>query len=143
MDKGLSATVTRRLGRTMRNYAAGPKSARPTEGMATFVRRDQDGTCGVRVPGADIDTPVNGGILASAEPGQTVSYRIEGTRLTVTGNASDPAIGTNVVSKAIRESSDSLSSLFRTGIKKVFADVSEDIISIIVTIIREESICVT
>lgn len=131
MDKGLSATVTRRLGRTMRNYASGSKSAQPTEGMATFVRRDQDGTCWVRLPGADIDTPVNGSVLVSAESGQTVSYRIDGTRLTVTGNASDPAIGTNGVSKAISESSNSLSRLFKTGINKVFADVSKDIISII------------
>ena len=129
MEKKLSAVASRRLVRAVRGHVG--RSHAESEGTATFVRRDSDGTCWVRMPGASHDTPANGGILASAEPGQKVSYRIEGTRLTVTGNASDPAVGSDSMTKAIKESSGSLSELFGEELAKLLRGISADIISII------------
>lgn len=76
--------------------------SQPKSGTATFVRRDSDGTCWVRLPGADSDTPVNGGMLAEAQPGQAVSYRIESGRLSVIGNASAPSVGAVHVQQAVQ-----------------------------------------
>ena len=80
--------------------AVSPPSGKSTQ-TATFVRRDTDGTCWVRLPGNDFDTPVNGQALADAEPGQTVQCAIDGTSLTMVGNASDPAVGVARMTKAV------------------------------------------
>lgn len=66
-------------------------------GNATVQRRDADGTVWVRFPGASMDTPVTGSVVASAEVGDTISYDLRDGRVSVTGNASDPAAGSRTV----------------------------------------------
>lgn len=68
---------------------------------ATFIRKGTDGTCWVRFAGNDFDTPVNGCALADAEPGQTVQCSIDGTSMSMVGNASDPAVGGKSVAKTV------------------------------------------
>lgn len=77
------------------------EAPRQNEGVATVTRKNADGTTYVRLPGSTIDTPVNGTMTASVEMGQTVGYRIDSGRLSVTGNASDPAAGPTFVSNRV------------------------------------------
>lgn len=95
----MSAMVARQLVDAVRALAT--ERRMPEVGTATVQRADPDGTVWVRLPGADADTPVNGTVTASAEPGQLVAYRIDGGRLSVTGNATSPAVGGTYVAQAV------------------------------------------
>ena len=98
MAKELSGRVAWALNRAIKKSAG--KGAK-REGAATFVRRDPDGTCWVKLPGADAETPVNGSSLANAQPGQMVAYRIDGTQLSIIGNASEPSVGQASVDRTV------------------------------------------
>lgn len=97
MADELTGVIARALSRAVSKVAEQPRR----EGTATFVRREANGTCWVRLPGADVDTPANGGALAEAEPGQAVSYRIDGTRLTLIGNHDAPSVGSTYVKSVV------------------------------------------
>lgn len=71
----------------------GSKKKGPTNGTATVVRADQDGTHWVRISGSDVETPVNGRTLATAKAGDTVEWSIHDGRLSITGNESQPSVG--------------------------------------------------
>lgn len=79
----------------------GSKRKGPTNGTATVVRVDQDGTHWVRISGSDVETPVNGAITVDAKAGDTVQYHLEDTRISITGNATSPSVGGTYVSQAM------------------------------------------
>lgn len=79
----------------------GSKRKGPTNGTATVVRIDQDGTHWVRISGSDVETPVNGAVTVDAKAGDTVQYHLEDTRISITGNASSPSVGGAYVSQAV------------------------------------------
>lgn len=83
----------------LRRAIAGVSQARETEasGTARFVRTDSDGQSWVILPGSEAETPVNGTMLAAAKAGQLVRYTLRDGRLSVTGNATEPAVGLTVV----------------------------------------------
>lgn len=64
-------------------------------------RRDADGTWYVAIDGAAAPTPVNGDVLADVQVGHRVSVRVEGTRLSIVGNATEPAQGSSAVEAAV------------------------------------------
>ena len=68
---------------------------------ATVTRVDPDGTAWVRMAGSDIDTPVNGIMTASVKAGDVIQCSIDGTALSITGNASDPAVGASKASQIV------------------------------------------
>lgn len=80
---------------------AGSKASGSESGTATYAGTDASGVSWVRLPGADADTPVNGSTVADARPGDSVSYAIEDGRLSITGNASDPAVGATRMGAAV------------------------------------------
>jgi len=94
----ISAAVAWRLAERLRG---GNDAKQAQTGTATFVRMDDDGTAWVRLPGNDFDTPVDGSVLADAQEGDTVPYAIGGGQVSVTGNASSPAVGMRAVASAI------------------------------------------
>ena len=98
MAKDLSGRVAWRLAKAIRGA---PAAAAGREGTATFVGRDSDGCGWVRLPGRDFETPANGGMLSDAEPGELVRWRIEGGRLSVTGNVTSPGVGASRVAGAV------------------------------------------
>jgi len=97
----LEGRVAWRLADALRGALGGRAQDVPQTGTATFVRRDDDGTAWVRLPGNDFDTPVDGSVLADAQEGDTVPYAIGGGQVSVTGNASSPAVGMRAVASAI------------------------------------------
>jgi hypothetical protein len=94
----LSAAIGWRLADVLRGEKAEPLRQ---DGMATFVRRDDDGTAWVRIPGNDFDTPVEGGMYADAQEGDAVPYSITGGQVAVTGNVTSPSVGQRVVDATI------------------------------------------
>jgi hypothetical protein len=68
-----------------------------TREQATFLRTDQDGTQWVRLNGSSDETPVNGRTLASAKAGDIVEWSIDDGMLSITGNATTPAVGSSYV----------------------------------------------
>ena len=95
----------------MRAIAAiGGDSGGGASGSATYVRRDSDGTAWVRLPGADRDVPVNGQVLAEAAPGQLVGYTLRDGRLSISGNASSPAVGVERVREEVAPAAEAAAS---------------------------------
>lgn len=94
MAESISSMVAWKLRKAIAGTAQ--KDA-PRSGTATVQRRDSNGTVWVRLPGASMDTPVVGSVVASVAAGDTISYEIQGGRVNVTGNASDPAAGERAV----------------------------------------------
>ena len=83
-----------------------PKAvARQPDGVATVTRVDKDGTVWVRLSNSTIDTPANGSVVSEVAAGDSVSYKVESGKLSITGNLSDPAVGkeaaTNVADKVV------------------------------------------
>lgn len=98
MAEGISARVAWKLKKAI----VGKQSkAEKNTGVASFVRTDDDGVSWVRLPGASIDTPVNGSLVSDMKTGDVVAYRIDGGRLSVTGNATSPAVGGTYVTQAV------------------------------------------
>lgn len=81
----------------------GSKRKGPTNGTATVVRVDQDGTHWVRISGSDVETPVNGAITVDAKAGDTVEWSIHDGRLSITGNESQPSVGMREVFQTASE----------------------------------------
>lgn len=78
-----------------------PKATPTRDGTARYVRTDSDGTGWVQLPGSDVLTPVNGTTEVDAQPGQTVRWHIENGRLSITGNATAPAVGATYVTQRV------------------------------------------
>ena len=99
MAEKLSAKSAWKLNNALKKSAA----TRPTKvGTARVTRRDSDGSMWVRLPGSNVDTPVNGQVLSDAAVGDTVSVRIENGRLSLMGNASTPAVGQQQVNTTVQ-----------------------------------------
>lgn len=98
MAEDISARVAWALKKALTPKDAAAPSGR---GTATFVRRDESGVGWVRIPGNDFDTPVAGGIVAEAQPGDTVTYNIENNGVTITGNSTSPSVGGRFVGEAL------------------------------------------
>lgn len=98
MAEDISARVAWALKKALTPKDAATPSGR---GTATFVRRDESGVGWVRIPGNDFDTPVAGGIVAEAQPGDTVTYNIENNGVTITGNSTSPSVGGRFVGEAL------------------------------------------
>lgn len=99
MAEKLSAKSAWKLNNALKKSAA----TKPTKvGTARVTRRDSDGSVWVRLPGSNVDTPVNGQILSDAQVGDTVSVRIENGRLSLMGNASTPSVGQQQVNTTVR-----------------------------------------
>lgn len=79
---------------------AGGEPERTSEHVAEVLRVDDGGTPWVRIPGGADETPCNR-TLASVQPGDTVTVRIESNRATITGNLSAPAVGQQAVVQAV------------------------------------------
>jgi len=94
MAESISAKTAWALAKAIKG---GSKKKLPNSGNATVVRVDQDGTHWVRISGSDVETPINGSITADARPGDTVQYRLEDTRISITGNATSPSVGKEYV----------------------------------------------
>lgn len=103
MAESISSRVAWKLRKVI---SGGSRDAPSRTGTATVQRRDADGTVWVRFPGSSIDTPVTGAVVADVAAGDTISYDLSGGRVSVTGNASDPAAGTNTV-RAVRKAAES------------------------------------
>ena len=71
------------------------------ESLAVVSNVEKDGSVWVRLLGSDDRTPVNGNALADASVGDLVSVRIADGRLSITGNASTPAVGQTQVLRAV------------------------------------------
>lgn len=99
MADELSGAVRRALADAVRGVVGG--RATVTRGTGTYVRTDADGTGWVLMAGADEPTPVNGRALIDAEPGDSVQWELDGTALSVTGNATTPAVGTRQVTREV------------------------------------------
>lgn len=69
------------------------RKASSKDGIATVMSCNPDGTIWVSLPGSSAITPVNGIVGVAVQPGDAVKYSIENGRLSITGNASDPATG--------------------------------------------------
>jgi len=82
-------------------FSAARRTQKVHDHDATVLRRDPDGTLWVHVSGGADETPVNGHALATANPGDTVRVRIEGGRLSLTGNATAPAVGRREVGATV------------------------------------------
>ena len=95
----MAESISSRVAWKLRKAIAGTaqKDAPSRTGIATVQRRDADGTVWVRFPGSSIDTPVTGAVVANVAAGDTISYDLSGGRVSVTGNASDPAAGVGEV----------------------------------------------
>lgn len=93
MAEAISAKAAWALAKAIRGVSKRGTKSGKTLKDATVVRKDSDGTVWIRLAGSNIDTPVNGGITASVKPGDVVQCRVDGTVLSLTGNASDPAVG--------------------------------------------------
>lgn len=99
MAEKLSAKSAWKLNNALKKSAA----TKPTKvGTARVTRRDSDGSVWVRLPGSNVDTPVNGQILSDAQVGDTVSVRIENGRLSLMGNASTPSVGQQQVNTTVQ-----------------------------------------
>lgn len=98
MEK-ISAAVAWRLADRLRG-GGDPKQQQ--SGTATFSRMDNDGTAWIRIPGNDFDTPVEGGMYADANEGDTVTYTISGGQVSISGNATSPAVGGTYVAEKVR-----------------------------------------
>lgn len=95
----LSAKSAWKLNNALKKSAA----TKPTKvGTARVTRRDSDGSMWVRLPGSNVDTPVNGQVLSDAQVGDTVSVRIENGRLSLMGNASTPSVGQQQVNTTVQ-----------------------------------------
>lgn len=99
MGQDISSRVAWSLRRAIEGVVR--NEARPSEGTARVVATDADGTVWVRLPGSDVDTPANGTVTTVTAPGQEVHYRLANGRLSVTGNASSPAVGGAYVTQAV------------------------------------------
>ena len=103
------ADISGRVGwRLAQAIKGGSDADHPKEGTCEVVSRDGEGTVWVRLPGNDFDTPANGGTLASVTAGDSVRYRIEGGRLTIIGNGSDPSAGSSTVLVIERTANDAM-----------------------------------
>lgn len=100
MAQDISAKVAWALSKAIKG-ATDSQSTGSALRDATVVRKDPDGTVWVRMSGSDIDTPVNGSVAASISPGDVVQCRIDGTSLSLTGNATDPAVGESKVARIV------------------------------------------
>lgn len=100
MADELSGAVRRALADAVRGIVGGRTTV--TRGTGTYVRTDADGTGWVLMAGADEPTPVNGRALIDAEPGDSVQWELDGTALSVTGNATTPAVGTRQVTREVK-----------------------------------------
>lgn len=98
MAESISAKTAWALAKAIKG---GSKKKGPTNGTATVVRVDQDGTHWVRISGSDVETPVNGAITVDAKAGDTVQYHLEDTRISITGNATSPSVGGTYVTQAM------------------------------------------
>lgn len=98
MAESISARVAWKLKKAI---VGKPTKGTSSTGTASFVRTDDDGVSWVRLPGASVDTPVNGNLVADMQSGDTVSYRIDGGRLSVTGNATSPSVGGTYVANTV------------------------------------------
>lgn len=98
MAESISAKTAWALAKAIKG---GSKKKLPNSGTATVVRVDQDGTHWVRISGSDVETPVNGAITADAKPGDVVQYRLEDTRIAITGNATSPSVGKEYVNDRV------------------------------------------
>lgn len=99
MAEKLSAKSAWKLNNALKKSAA----TKPTKvGTARVTRRGSDGSMWVRLPGSNVDTPVNGQVLSDAAVGDTVSVRIENGRLSLMGNATTPAVGQQQVNTTVQ-----------------------------------------
>lgn len=98
MAESISARVAWKLKKAI---VGRPAKGTSNTGTASFVRTDENGVGWVRLPGADTDTPINGNLVTDMKPGDTVSYRIDGGRLSVMGNATSPATSAGYVQSVV------------------------------------------
>lgn len=98
MAESISARVAWKLKKAI---IGKPAKGTSNTGTASFVRTDENGVGWVRLPGADTDTPINGNLVTDMKPGDTVSYRIDGGRLSVMGNATSPATSAGYVQSVV------------------------------------------
>lgn len=98
MAQDISSRVAWKLRKAILGAASNDASQ---TGTAKVQRRDADGTLWIRLPGASIDTPVSGSVLAKVAAGDSVSYTIYGGRVSVIGNASDPSAGATYVNEQV------------------------------------------
>ena len=94
MAEDISGSVAWRLRKAIKGVSGG--EARQS-GTARVTRRDSDGTVWLRMPGSTIDTPVTGAVVANVDAGDVITYAIQGGRVSIEGNASDPSVGESVV----------------------------------------------
>lgn len=73
----------------------------PSTGTATVIGADSSGLVTVLLPGASQPTPVNGDVVASAQPGERVRYEIRNGRLSIVGNSTSPSVGGKYVTQAV------------------------------------------
>jgi hypothetical protein len=72
-----------------RAIVGGGTEPHASEHLATVLRRDQDGTYWVRIPGGADETPINTPMVEAAD-GDTVRVSISGGRSVMTGNVTSP-----------------------------------------------------
>lgn len=98
MAESISARVAWKLKKAI---VGRPAKGTSNTGTASFVRTDENGVGWVRLPGADTDTPINGNLVTDMKPGDTVSYRIDGGRLSIMGNATSPSTSAGYVHSVV------------------------------------------
>lgn len=97
MAENLSAALGWQLADAVRGMVK--EKTKPSTGTATYVGTDSMGHALILFPGADQPTPVHGPVSAQAEAGSTVTYSLSNGQLSITGNATDPAVGESKASE--------------------------------------------
>lgn len=87
----ISSRVAQNLRRAVSSVTSDESKARTTDGVAEVTATE--GGVWISIPGSESPTPVNGNIACEVAKGDTVSYRIENGRLSITGNSSTPSVG--------------------------------------------------
>ena len=99
MAENISAALSWQLADAVRNMTKDKTG--PSTGTATVIGADSSGLVTVLLPGASQPTPVNGDVVASAQPGERVRYEIRNGRLSIVGNSTSPSVGGTYVTQAV------------------------------------------
>lgn len=144
-DDKLSAAAGWNLAKVIRRMVGQNLSGadRSKNGTATLVRRDADGTAWVMMPGANAETPVNGTEVAGSQPGDLVTWRLEDGRLSITGNATDPAVGmTGLASSIAGAKGEVLTLLNRTigSVTSIIMATADGILTVVSTKVGQNEV---
>ena len=106
-----------------RKVAKAASKRTTTSGKVTRV--DKDGTVYVTLAGSSVETPASAS-AAQAKPGDEVSATVDGGKLTIDGNRTDPAPGVSAVNSVRETANQAVADAARAASSAASAQVSAD-----------------